>query len=98
MGAKPRKRYAVYDKETGELVTKGTARSCSEATGLTVDAIYQNAAGSANHSQYVVEELYDECVCDSIEAAARAWDKFCEPIRKKYGIPVYKAPAKEGKA
>lgn len=91
MGAKPRKRYAVYDKETGELVTKGTARACSEATGLSIDSVYQNAVGAANHPKYVVEGLYDECVCDSIEAAARAWDKFCEPIRKKYGIPVYKS-------
>lgn len=91
------KLYEVYDKITGKLLVEGTARYCSEVLHVGGDAIRAIARGKYNSQKFVVIEQEQEQEQEQPEkdlspngtkAAAKAWDTFCEPIRKKYGIPV----------
>ena len=94
--AKP-KRYEVYDLVKGNLLVDGTAMYCAEVLGLTADAIRSMANGKYSSRKYDVKEIKPsgaEAKADttgidhSLVSAAKRWDAFCEPIRKKYGIPV----------
>ena len=100
--AKP-KRYEVYDLVKGNLLVAGTAIHCADALGLTADSIRAMASGKYSSRKYDVreikppgtEEKADTTGFDNgLVSAAKQWDAFCEPIRKKYGIPVY-SPRKE---
>ena len=96
--AKP-KLYEVYDANTGELLTEGTAAYCSKVLhvgGDTVRAIARGAIKSTRFEVVCVSEGEEKGAdaCAAMKAAANAWDAFVEPIRKKYGIPVYQ-PGKE---
>jgi hypothetical protein len=89
--AKP-KQYKVYDKTTGDLLAEGTARQCAEVLRAPSDTIRAIARGKGSY-KYLVEEQEKESDTKSLSdsgliAAALRWDAFCEPIRKKYGIPV----------
>ena len=94
------KHYEVYDLVTGELLTKGSERKCAVELGVGNSAIGEIARGKYKSSRFRVvcksaeeekppmkkeQQPYSDMVI-----AARKWDAFCEPIRKKYGIPVYR--------
>ena len=100
--AKP-KRYEVYDLVKGNLLVEGTAMRCADALGLTADSIRSMANGKYSSRKYDVREIKPPGAEEKAEttgidhglvSAAKQWDAFCEPIRKKYGIPVYR-PGKE---
>jgi hypothetical protein len=38
----------------------------------------------------VIEPDGEKIVTKDVNSAAKRWDDFCEPLRKKYGIAVYK--------
>lgn len=98
------KRYKVFDVKTGDFIVEGTARECAAVVGMTPSGFRQAhvvSAGNGHKRLLIIEQNQDEApeeLVDNSEMrdAAKEWDAFCEPIRKKYGIPVYKAPAKEG--
>lgn len=98
------KHYEVYDLVTGELLATGSERRCAMTLGVGNSAIGEVARGKYKSSRFrVVCKAEEEKPAPKKEQqpysdmviAARKWDAFCEPIRKKYGIPVYKAPKKE---
>ena len=98
--AKPRQ-YEVHDAATGKLLAVGTAAYCAKVVGISSDLVRSMARGAQNSRKYMSIDITEdeekgEAACAHILAAAKAWDAFCEPIRKKYGIPVYKAPEKGG--
>ena len=72
---------------------------CGDAIGVSDSAIQRaERKGSLCQSIYRVVRRKDEhreTEDKSIKEAVKSWDEFCEPIRKKYGIPVYKPPKKE---
>jgi hypothetical protein len=84
------KQYKVYSKITGALLAEGTARHCSEVLCAPSDTIRAIARGKQGSYKYLVEQQeQEETNCDSgFVSAAKRWDAFCEPIRKRYGIPV----------
>lgn len=96
--------YALIDPDTEEIVFQGNAHECAEFCGGTPKGFYGGFSKSreATYHGYRVTKLVDTSsemnVLGSSEltAAAKKWDAFCEPIRKRYGIPVYK-PDKEEK-
>lgn len=96
------KQFEVYDLATGELLAKGSARHCSEVLHVGGDSIRAVANGNYRSRKYEIKDVTPTGAEESkndhnLVSAAKRWDAFCEPIRKKYGIPVYKAPAKDEK-
>lgn len=74
----------VRDKLTGEVVAKGTQTEVAEQLHVTQPLVCMwIKQGCKQYDITVGREEID------LEAAA-AWDRFCEPIRKKYGIEVKK--------
>ena len=99
------KHYEVYDLVTGELLAEGSERKCSMELGIGNSAIGEIARGRYKSSRFRVVDATppgeehpkpkrDPEIDGSMRAAANRWEEFCEPIRKKYGIPVYR-PGKE---
>lgn len=83
------KQYKVYSKITGALLAEGTARHCSGVLCAPSDTIRAIARGKGSYKYLVEQQEQEETNCDSgLVSAAKKWDAFCEPIRKKYGIPV----------
>lgn len=88
--------FSVSDVYTGEVLFTGTAKQCREKFGV-ADTTFREAAnrGSVMRNRYVVDQVNADEMdnADTIPngEAARKWDEFCAPIRKKYNIPVYKA-------
>lgn len=81
--------FRLYDIETGDLIAEGTSKECGEAIGAGEDAIRQAYQRTLNgtYKGYQIEGV-PEIKAKSDAEAIRNWDAFCEPIRKKYGIPV----------
>lgn len=96
--------YEVYDPKTEELIAKGTVAECAEQLCMTVSG-FRNAVDRAkngtNRSQKIVAVGHTEVkqpnrnFTSEKQAAIDAWDAFCEPIRKKYGIPVRRMTKEE---
>lgn len=92
------RKYKVYSNITDEFLFEGTAEECAEFCGLSLSWFKEvaNDIGVCCRGRYRVKEVYGEAEeklpqkNDSMKAAAKAWDEFCEPIRKKFGIPVYR--------
>lgn len=88
------KQYKVYSMSTGDLLAEGTARQCAERLRVPSDTIRAIGRGAYTSYVYLVEEQEQEKQYQELNgnsaliAAAKKWDAFCEPIRKKYGIPV----------
>jgi hypothetical protein len=85
--------YEIYDAVTGEFLDLGTAMELEERLGLDCDMIRAVGRGAQSSTKYKINQVS----LDSMKAetasnidAAQKWDAFCEPIRRKYGIPVYK--------
>lgn len=95
------KQYEVYDKITGEFLVEGTARYCSEVLRVSAYAIRDIAKCKYNSHRFLVEEQAQDGPAkeanSDLKKAAMEWDKLTGPLRKKYGIPAYKEPVKEGK-
>lgn len=81
--------YKVFD-QSHKLIVSGTAQECGEILGLSGKTIvaYARACRSGEPCKYKVITSEPPVLSGSDAAAIKAWDDFCEPIRKKYGIPV----------
>ena len=97
--------YEVRDAQTDELLAAGSAIECARELGIHPDTVRYNALGRAKSKRYSISEVSEGPALPPSFVAPRAvdkhdlaaqWDAFCEPIRKKYGIPVYKAPPCRG--
>ena len=73
------------------------AVECAKHLGITVGAFhhakYRSEEGT--NKRHMIETLDDDALCEeplglsgSDLAAIQAWDAFCEPLRKKFGIPI----------
>ena len=83
--------YEVYDAETDKLLGAGIARELEEKLGLDQHMIRAIGRGSQVSTKYrVVKVSADNPKLETSSNldAAKRWDAFCEPIRRKYGIPV----------
>ena len=89
--------FKVYNNKTGRKVFEGTVKMCREYLSM-CDSAVRDAAERG----HLVRGIYKIVDCSnqddetevsgaSAREAIEAWDAFCEPIRKKYNIPVYKA-------
>ena len=96
MGKKLRT-FRVYDADFN-LLAEGEARHCAETLGMNTRQIYR---GSERYERcgalflgYYIESAggpSEETEIDStMQEAIKQWDDFVEPIRRKYGIKVYK--------
>lgn len=81
--------FRVYDTETGELVVEGTSRECSQALGVADETTRNSYHNTINgtYKGFRIEAISEDEARSDAEAIMK-WDAFCEPIRKKYGIPV----------
>ncbi len=93
---KEQRRYGIYNPLTGELVFEGTDVECAAFCGGT-PAGFRDGPLKAKDGLYHGYRV--EVTCDVLGSAktdaeskrlAEAWDAFCEPIRKAYGISVRK--------
>lgn len=90
------KLYALYSLITDKKVFVGTASECARFCGGSTSGFHNyTSSRSGTFKGYrveVVQEAQEKGSFDSeMRAAAKKWDEFCQPIREKYGIPVYKA-------
>jgi hypothetical protein len=87
------KGYRIYDEDRN-LVCEGSSRQCSAIIGIPASTIrhwglvHQNE--DAPYWVEVIEPDGEKIVTKDVNSAAKRWDDFCEPLRKKYGIAVYK--------
>lgn len=86
------KQYNVYNG-FGDLVVSGDAKVCAKALGMTTD-YFRKASLNEKYKKWNIVDTTttdrDKCISTNEQSAIKAWDDFCEPIRKKYGIPVYR--------
>ena len=100
MGAIARK-FRLINNTTDEVLFEGSLKEISEITGATIVTIRdaEKEQRPFRRGQYRVIDISEDREKANSKAeylvAAMKWDEFCEPIRKKYGIPVYK-PRKGG--
>lgn len=86
--------YRVYDRSSGKLLAQGSTRECAEQLGMKQSG-FQSAVDRMRDGvigKFVIEEFGgpQDTEQDRIDLAEQ-WDRFCEPLRKKYGVKVYKA-------
>ena len=88
--------YEVISSLTGEVLCRGTGSECAELLGDDVTADKLRAAARRGFNlckkykvRFIDEDFQQEDGSDA--ETIKAWNEFCEPIRKKYNIPVYKA-------
>ena len=89
--------FRLYDIETGELFMEGSSKELGEALGVGKWAI--NQAFEKNmyptYKGYSIEAVCSEVAKSDAEAIAN-WNAFVEPLREKFGIPVYRPKRTEG--
>lgn len=79
-----RMRVIIRDKLTGEVLADGSQVEVAETMFVSNHTIrYWIKTGHPRYDIETMEYTVDQEVID-------AWDRFCEPIRKKYGIEVRK--------
>lgn len=82
--------YVISDPQTGEEVFRGFASDCAEFLGIPKDKFYR-VAYKAMAGTYKPWDIRREGDFDIEEQTAiQKWDAFTAPLRRKYGIPVYK--------
>lgn len=93
----PIKKYRIYNNVTGKKVAEGSANECMAIVGCSKTHFYAAAAQQKTlcGGRWRVDEasvLPPKKIgaASDLEAIAN-WDKLVAPLRKKYGIPVYKA-------
>lgn len=98
------KQYRLVDNISNELVMVGSGRDIAAFTGASKSHISESARERKTicAGRYRVVDIAstDENNEDykpdtGLSIAARRWDEFCEPLRKQYGVPVYR-PGKDG--
>lgn len=92
--------YKIIDPDTGELLFNGNTKECAEFMGITMKA-FQNGTYAMRKSNkeiwrgYCIEVVKTECKQREqpvkVKSAIKAWNDFTEPLRKAYGIPVYRS-------
>ena len=90
--------FEVYDIETGDLIASGTQDECGAAIGVSGRTLQQNASlyATGEYTKYRIERNDAPSKPTSAYLSAiKAWDDFCEPIRKRYGIPIRPLEVKE---
>ncbi len=86
--------YGLVDPRTGETVFQGTGAECAAFCGGSFAGFYgrEDKTKNGTYHGYRVELIYDDPVGARIgtreKEAAAAWDAFCEPIRREFGIRV----------
>lgn len=92
--------YKIFKTTTGELLKFGTARECAEFIGIG-ERWFSDAVGRGlelGRGRYRVEVIKGMSTqvrheSEATMEAIAAWDAFTEPIRREFGIPVYRAKA-----
>lgn len=93
--------FKILDANTMDVVIIGSAAECCEKICVT-DSTLRKSIARNNYlcgGKYLAVRISDGEELAFVEKARRAgddsvaaaWDAFCEPIREKYNIPVYKA-------
>jgi multidrug resistance efflux pump len=93
-----RKQYRLVDNATEEILMEGHVKEVADFTGASKSHIAQSSregkticGGQYRVVDISVEENDEKYKPDTgLWVAARHWDEFCEPLRKKYNIPVYR--------
>lgn len=89
--------YEVQDRSTGKIVCTGTAVRCANALGVCRETILRWGNGTRKSPQYdarMIDMAFSQAEAERVDypdqfrQAIRAWDEFCEPLRKKYGVKV----------
>lgn len=88
--------YKVYDRASGLLLAQGTTKEAAAQLGMketgfraAVDRMRNGVPG-----KFVIEEFggkADKPGTIEADVAAAKWDRFVEPLRRKYGVKVHKA-------
>lgn len=87
-------RWRVYLHSTGELLAEGTIKQCAEKIGIDPHTLRKRMETKGDRRKYDFEEL--ESFDTPVAEAIYNWDAFCEPLRKKYGINVWKGDNEDG--
>lgn len=92
-------RYRVYDS-WDEFVVEGTASECAAELGMKLKTFRNNAIEfkQGKYKKYSIFEVQREEreienkkeIWKSESDLIKEWDDFITPIRKRYGVPVYK--------
>ena len=87
------KTFEVYN-HLGDLIASGTATQCAERLGMKASYFKDiaNLAEAGAYNKYRIVNTTPDVETSSygeIKAAAQKWDDFMDPIRKRFGIPVY---------
>lgn len=87
---RPMSIWKITDPKTKKVVFEGTTNECAEFIGCKPKTFHTTMQRSRNgrYKQYVVTEEF--CATEPTDDAEAIynWDRFMEPLRRKYGIPV----------
>lgn len=83
-----RRIYRVFLLRGGSLVAEGDAELCAAAIGYNGTKSFYSEVSKSDRgkSKYRIERVFPEAEQEAI----RAWDAFCEPIRRKYNITAWR--------
>jgi hypothetical protein len=92
------KQYQLINNFTDEILMEGHVKEVADFTGASKSHIAQSSregktiCGGRYRVIDISEPENDEDYNpgSGLLIAARHWDEFCEPIRKRYNIPVYR--------
>ena len=84
--------FRIIDKEKDSQEFIGTTSECAEFIGMNLKTFYyyRDIGITEIQDRWIIEELPKVTVSDLDAAAIRKWNEFTEPLRKKFGIPVYR--------
>lgn len=94
-----KKYYRLTDAVTSAVIAEGTVDQLAARVGCCEKTIRDAAKnGTKIHLYGKVKEIEKRAngTAEPVLSMAEQWDRFCEPIRKKYGIPV-KHPTRGGR-
>ena len=88
MMGRPATIWTIRDVKTDEVVFRGTTKECADFCGTNIKNFYITVTRYGGYKQYEAEESF--CATDrkADDDAIYNWDRFMEPLRKKYGIPI----------
>jgi hypothetical protein len=92
--------YEIYDATTNELLATGTAMECEKKLHLDSYLIRAVGRGAKTSKKYTVIQVSvdrEKLETASNIDAAKQWDAFCEPIRRRFGIPVRRTTKEDEK-
>lgn len=96
--------YRVQNAQTGEVLAEGYAEDCIRKLGCSKSTLQTRRFRDPDHvgprQRFLITVLDEQGgpVIQNWEGskeqqdAAKRWDAFCEPLRKKYGIEVKRWP------